>query len=84
MSRNRIRPFHRFDIRKNTIDVLFPHGPWLQNFHRTLLCNPQAMVDLICERIAKDYYLGDTEKIGFGSMSLKSWKDLPMGLISEL
>jgi hypothetical protein len=42
------------------------------------------MVDLICERIAKDYYLGDTEKIGFGSMSLKSWKDLPMGLISEL
>jgi hypothetical protein len=79
MSRTKIRPFHRFDIRKNTIDVLFPHSPWLQNFHRTLLGNPQAMVDLIFEGITKDYYLGDTEEIRFG-WRRKPVNEIPVGI----
>jgi hypothetical protein len=36
------------------------------------------MVDLICEGITWDYYLGDTEEIGFG------WRRMPVSEIPEV
>ena len=74
-----LRPFHRFDIRKETMDKLFPGSPWLQNSHRTLLYHPLKMVDLFSELITKEYFLGDQDEVRFGWSRLQV-EELPDGM----
>ncbi len=75
----RLRPFHRFEIRPENLSSLFPRSRWLQGFHLRLLIEaPQVMLGFLCESTQREYTLGGPEETRFG-WSRVSVDSIPAG-----